>query len=49
MTRASKQSTIEQSMKDKLSYDWKSIYRKLHANDVNGTGKVSLAQFEKIL
>ena len=49
MTRASRQSTIEQSMKDKLSYDWKNIYRKLHANDLNGTGKVSMAQFERTL
>ena len=29
-------------MKDKLSYDWKTIYRRLHANDVNGSGKVSV-------
>ena len=40
---------LEQSIKDKLSYDWKNIYRRLNANDLEGTGKVNVKNFEKTL
>lgn len=36
-------------LKDKLSYDWKQIYRKLNATDTENTGVVSLDDFQKVL
>ena len=40
---------MDQQIKEKLSYDWKNIYRRLNANDLSNTGKVSMNQFENTL
>ena len=47
--KSTKQSNLEQSIRDKLSYDWKAIYRRLNASDTEGTGKVNVRNFEKTL
>jgi len=41
--------SLDNLIKSKLGYDWKLIYRKLNADDVNNTGKVSMREFEKAL
>ena len=40
---------IDQNLKDKLSYDWKQIYRKLNANDVDNSGRVTVRDFKNAL
>ena len=40
---------IDRGLKDKLSYDWKQIYRKLNANDLDNSGRVSLKNFKEVL
>lgn len=41
-TDGKRNTKMEQSIREKLSYDWKNIYRRLNANDLTNTGKVSM-------
>ena len=47
--KSTKVSNLERVVKDKLQYDWKNIYRRLNADDVDDTGKVPMSKFEKTL
>ena len=47
MTQAS--NNISTGLKDKLKYEWKHIYRKVNANDVDELGTVTLTDFTKAL
>lgn len=40
---------LDKQLKDKLSYDWKQIYRKLNADDVDNKGTVTMRKFQKAL
>ena len=40
---------INQGLKEKLSYEWKQIYRKLIANDKGNSGKVTVKDFKEAL
>ena len=41
--------TLDQNLRDKLSYDWKQIYRKLNVNDMENTGRVGIKDFKEAL
>ena len=47
--KTTKASNLEKQVKDKLQYDWKNIYRRLNAGDVDDSGKVPMTKFEKTL
>ena len=36
-------------VRQKLAYEWKNVYRGLHLQDLNSTGKVTRKLFERIL
>ena len=40
---------IEESIKNKLSYEWKNLYRQLNSLDVHEKGSVTKKQFEDAL
>lgn len=44
-----KYSNVEDGIRNKLSYEWKTIYRRLNAGDADNSGRVPMSKFENTL
>ena len=44
-----KYSNVEDGIRNKLSYEWKTIYRRLNAADAENSGQVPMSKFERTL
>lgn len=49
MKTLKKYSNVENGIKNKLSYEWKTIYRRLNADDANNSGQIPMSKFERTL
>lgn len=48
-TQATAASNLSSGLKDKLRYEWKHIYRRINANDVDEKGTVTFSNFANVL
>ena len=48
-TQATAASNLSTGLKDKLKYEWKHIYRRINANDVEEKGTVTFSNFANVL